>query len=74
MYRKFNVVVQCSPGWEGYARRLIVVCSSCGRLRRADGANWEWAPGLVTRDTERVSHGICGVCDLQYYDDSDSPK
>jgi hypothetical protein len=54
------------------ANGLIVACSSCGRLRRADGSSWEWVPGLVTHEVPNVSHGLCATCDLQYYDDQDA--
>lgn len=51
------------------ARGLVVVCSSCGRLRRGDGTRWDWAPGWVTPSMVNVSHGICALCELQFYDD-----
>jgi len=100
VYRKFEVKVQCAPGWHGLAvvhslvteatfsrtetgyderivaftdkRGLIVSCSACGRLRRGDDSSWEWVPCLVTSEMTNVSHGICAVCDLHYYGDSDN--
>jgi len=55
------------------ARGLIVSCSACGRLRRADDSSWEGVPCLLTPEIENVSHGLCAVCDLHYYGDFDNP-
>lgn len=56
------------------SRGLIVQCSACGRVRRAkEPSIWDWAPGLVNNDTENVSHGLCVMCDFQYYS-SQSPQ
>ena len=49
------------------ARGLIVQCSSCGRVREPASSSWHWAPGLVGAERENVSHGICVICNFQYY-------
>lgn len=48
------------------AAGLIVQCSNCRRVRRSDGAIWDWIPSWLSSAPARVSHGVCEVC-LEFY-------
>ena len=48
-------------------RGLLVQCSGCHRIRHPAESSWDWAPQVLTREPENLSHGICSICDFQYY-------
>lgn len=41
---------------------LIVQCSNCRKVKRADGRTWDWVREWVSLQQSRVSHGLCEVC------------
>lgn len=46
---------------------LIVQCSNCRKVRRSEGAIWDWIPSWLSSAPTRVSHGVCEVCLGFYY-------
>ena len=41
---------------------LIVQCSNCRRVRRADGLTWDWIRPWVKSPPANTSHGMCTSC------------
>lgn len=45
---------------------IIVQCANCRRVRRTDGASWDWVPAWVTVIPPQTSHGLCASCRAFY--------
>ncbi len=59
-----------APVMESLYRRhdgLVLQCSHCRRVRRADLPQWDWVPSHVERPTVPTSHGLCMICSDYYY-------
>lgn len=41
---------------------VILQCSNCRRVRRADHQGWDWVAAWVAQPPPHCSHGICKVC------------
>jgi CheY-like chemotaxis protein len=49
-------------------RGLLVQCSNCRRVRRADPSlRWEWVVSFVAHIPKATSHGLCPACSGHYY-------
>jgi hypothetical protein len=46
---------------------IVVQCSNCRRVRRADGSAWDWVRPWVAASPPETSHGICTTCVDYYY-------
>jgi hypothetical protein len=51
---------------------LILQCSHCRLVRRADKSRWDWVPAWVEQMPAGTSHGICEVCFECYYPDDEN--
>lgn len=51
---------------------LILQCSHCRMVRRADKTRWDWVPAWVEQMPAGTSHGICDVCFEYYYPDDEN--
>lgn len=53
-------------GYRG-AHGLMTMCSCCRRVRRvASSIEWHFVPAWVAHPPERLSHGFCATCVVQY--------
>ncbi|MGA7123905.1 MAG: hypothetical protein WBY94_27630 [Polyangiaceae bacterium] len=52
-----------------YARTdgTILQCSNCRRVRRAEGASWDWVPAWTKAPPPYTSHGLCAACSAFYW-------
>jgi hypothetical protein len=46
---------------------VLTMCASCRRVRRADGAGWDFVPSWVEAMPAGLSHGLCAVCAWDLY-------
>lgn len=46
---------------------ILVQCSNCRRVRTVVEPTWEWVPEVVARPPDRVSHGLCDLCEGYYF-------
>ena len=47
---------------------LVVMCANCRKTKRRDSeTQWDWIPEMLSRDSSKVSHGLCPRCKLQLY-------
>jgi hypothetical protein len=47
-------------------RGLVLQCSNCRRVRRSDGAGWDWVRDWVAAPPPNTTHGLCRTC-LDFY-------
>jgi hypothetical protein len=47
-------------------RGLVLQCSNCRRVRRSDGATWDWVRPWVAAPLSNTTHGLCRTC-LDFY-------
>lgn len=50
---------------------VVVQCSHCRLIRRADASGWDWVPDWINTIPNETSHGVCEVCLEYYYPASD---
>jgi hypothetical protein len=46
---------------------LVLQCSNCRRVLRADRASWDWVPAFVKTPAKGTSHGLCSPCSGYYW-------
>lgn len=59
-----------SPDRDLYTDRndgIVLQCSNCRRVRRADGGGWDRVPAWTGRSPANTSHGLCPVCASFYW-------
>ena len=60
---------------DAYVRSgLVKMCANCRRTFNHQSSSWEWIPQLLVTMPKNASHGLCELCMVFYFGNSEAPQ